>query len=242
MSTVTGLFSLEEAGQELGLSPLGVKRLVARGKMTAHRLGDRGPVRIAGEEIKRYVVGGARDLNGPALHNGYIDSRREAGDAAAFRARVVKQLAKELPDDPPNRDRVDVKASNAVRSLIRQPPGKLVRVAGDDAGPELDARMIYTVSELRRMAQPIADRYSRENRIAGGAINAIYDGPAAYAEITGEAGKAFLASGMTTRHTYPHTGPGYGNGRVVAFTLRHTELADTMTPARLIAAAIEVAF
>ena len=121
--TISGLMTIEQTAQELGTTKLAVKRLIARGRIPATRLGESGSLRIRGEDVSSYVAAGARDFDHPEWADNWFVPLRPDHQAfwAAMSEAAEEQFPKRLPQNgrPPNRS--ELRVTGAIRELVEGP-------------------------------------------------------------------------------------------------------------------------
>jgi hypothetical protein len=100
MSTSTvadgSILSLDEVRQALGVQEVAIKRLIARGKLTATAIGIGGPLRVLSSDLTAYVKKGAIDIDLPPLAGTWFspDDTRQAG---GFQSAVFKAMDGQWP-------------------------------------------------------------------------------------------------------------------------------------------------
>lgn len=220
MQSTIGMLSIEQAAGELGADELTMQRLIARGNVAGHQIG-KGAVMIDADDLKRYVIAGARDFDPPKTLNGWIHDPDTAGSAHSFRQAVAAAMGEQVPDVAPTGDRVELRADAAIKAIAAQRVPRLVNVAGKTDGARIEQWLTaYVVDALRREAWRIV----REGGEGRSPLDVLYASRADYQRVVNEAAVAVLGGSIVVRQDYPGEGPGIVQPRIVRFVLPHKEL------------------
>ncbi len=220
------LLTLDDVCNELAVEPLVVRRLYARGKLTATPLSHPLDLRFTRDAFQSYIETGAPDLTAPAVDGRwfvgpprdeavrFVGKVRTAAQPQrisedALRARVKSEGGREFT--------VGVQATAPIKAVFEQrPPKPLIRIAGADSTPTFELLAdVYFVFLLRQAAQRAVDNAVRlmDNRLVK-----LYESPTLYAGFVAAAVNAVAAetiewsevlsldarhSNLTVRYVFP---------------------------------------
>lgn len=220
---VTGWSDLQTVAAELGIEPLAVKRLIARGRFRGVRLGSEGPWRVEGGELAAYISRGAPDLKGPNIGTGWFEIGYARAVWSDLCQRIMCAAGPYLPAvSPPKglKDELVLNVNPALRTILTMAPpathGKELPFATLEQGG--------FVCLIRQAVNKIIDRRPKAGRAD---LDLLYgDGPEAYAEICMEAYKAVRAKSLTFTHTVKmHESRKYeGNPKPLRIRIPHEQM------------------
>jgi len=240
ISVSSGLLDPAGAAATLGTSVLNVKRLIARSRLRAVRLGAGNVWRISAEELGRYVAAAAVDFDPPPRS----DSDPwfpPIASAAHFPQAIVNAAADQapavMPPNVPEGGAVAIKITPAISAVILAKPSILVGetryvAAAADAALR-DWRLAYLVDRVRRFALDVLGLAD-----ASPPLPRLYESPEAYLRTIGEAVQRTLVGAITFGKIYPITDR-YGQpaSERISFDLAHSALAPTTTMATVLSLA-----
>jgi len=227
VQTQTGQLTLAAAALDLGVAPLAVKRLIARRRLRAVRLGPNGEWRIAAAEVARYIEAGAPDFAFPETDGPWLAGVRSAdGFAQAIRDAAADQI----PNEPPavrEGQAVPIQLTPAVLAVIQGPPRGPFGVQMKT--PFVDWRVAYLVDLMRKAA------YQTMGVSLEPPLQRLYDTPDAYTRVLAQAAPQVLGGAISMSKMYlVEVSPGIGDWRPIHFELSHQRLAAGRTWALVI--------
>lgn len=186
------LLDVADVAKELNVNPIAVKRLIARRRLQATRLGETDQWRITAESLADYVKRGAQDLIGPAVDELWFTDNLAFQEnlfsekllAAARDQRLtqadVDQLAKKQPKLEFD---LRLKLSPAMLTVVQGPPG----LDAFNPNKEMYARFkdwreLYLAEGLRNQARTAIRKNAKWK--ARPSIEMLYASPEQYSEIT----------------------------------------------------------
>jgi len=222
VQTQTGQLTVSAVAADLGVAPLAVKRLIARRRLKAVRLGPDGEWRIAAAEVARYIEAGAPDFAFPETDGPWLAGVRSAdGFAQSIRDAADEQI----PDEAPavrEGQAVPIQLTAAVLAVIQGPPrgpfGVQIRT------PFVDWRVAYLADLVRKAA------YQTMRVSLQPPLQRLYDTPDAYTRILAEAAPQVLSGAISMSKQYlVDVAPGVKEWRPFQFELTHQRLAAGRT-------------
>ena len=269
-ATAAGLLSFEEAAEELQTSVLAVKRIVARGRLKAHRLNKVGPQqlspgarrrwtwRIKAGDLTAYVTSGARDLDPPKFKgdNWFENLTRQAVD---FNQAVQAAASDQIPVEAPGvvlsgARRVELKMTSAIIDLAESPVPVLFGAKADPESPFRNWRELYLCQQVRTVARKLVEREpgtatpaamslpSGMKRLPGMATapDKLYEDYESYERLTSAAVEQVLSRGLSFGQSYLVKDGHVGRWVKVSFVLPHKLLASPASS--VMDRVVEVAF
>lgn len=221
-----GLLTVEHVAAELSTDTLAVKRLIARGRLPATRLGDGREWRVSEDALQQYVTRGAIDFNPPAFNANWFATDDVANANAFFDAAKEAMREQVLPELPASMvprkglgDSVDIEVTltGKVDALLKQTVPHGMRLAGAEPDSR-NWREIYLVEQLRSAARVVLGR----DRKAGLPLEKLYAGPDEYDRIVKAAEASALGKRIPLRQQYTI------DSRVINvwYILNHSQLAQ----------------
>lgn len=214
------IFDLKDCAVELELPLWGVKRLVARNRLAATRLGPDGGWRVLSSSLVNYVASGAPDLKPGEVAGDWFDNSLDRA-AEKFRDLVVAAARAQLPVavKDPNRN------GGATSYALKLTPEILAAFA-TPPGPTVPSRFatlrdVYLTERLRDFArQAIGTMFS------GSRFLALYDTPQSYRTILDAARAQVLRGSISFSKQYIDKTINVGDWFSVSFTLSNSLIAD----------------
>lgn len=133
MATMPPILSLEATAEHLECAPLAVKRLIARGVIPGHRLGDDGTERLFSRDVLAFIEKNCPDLDPPEINsNGWLEPvSRHAFIGAKNRVLAIAIEEQRIPDSRlseivesrPSRDKTfsfELRVTTAVREAWQE--------------------------------------------------------------------------------------------------------------------------
>jgi hypothetical protein len=223
----TGFLSIAAAAAELVTTELAVRRIIARCRLGAVRLGLDGPWRISCLELGRYIGAGCPDLKPPAFTADWIDHRGTATAKAQFADAMDKALLAALPEKAPVDDRetwqqadamqIEVPASAEMLALAKKP----IDFTFTPSSAQFDCPDVATaffVDVLRDLVGAMLP--SSKPRLAS-----LYAGPEAYGKLASDGTDKMRAIAFSRRADLP-AADGSGN-KAVVFNVRYRDFLDS---------------
>ena len=241
MANVTGaagFLTIAQAAAELSTKPLNVKRLIARGRIPAARLGVDGEWRLGLTNIGAYISRSAPDIAMPDNDGGWFTDGDGASYAAlTFQTNLIKAAKKGLSMDSCWSTVRDIPLTAEMRQVANQ---------GADTGhiPNrfTDAATAYFVHRIRLFARNLI------KAPPSGKLSRLYDTPDAYDTFTRDAMKRLLTDGLVFQATFSEAVPHLGFGETFPAKNPKSETgrfrvsdSELLTPARQ-AAVLQSAF
>lgn len=224
--TTSGYMGLDKAAAELEISPLEVKRLIARERLTATQLGTTGPWRIAGAELGRFIGAGAPDLKMPRISGGWFDSDDTSWAASQFHDRLIKAVTLGLGNTPPTGDGpFEIKSvTPAMRHAMTRPAEK--RLTPRQHEPTfIDAFHVWAVERVRFFAKRAIDKPGTDR------LATLYASPDDYAQVTTQAVAELLKSNIAFSYTFP------GHYKTYRYSVPLSIMLDTARRTQILQAA-----
>jgi len=197
--TISSFRPVEAVASELGTTPIGVRRLIARERLQAVTLGTgpKAPWRVSSAELDKYIGSGCPDLACPDLKGDWFGGADCDVAAGVFLSAMQTAIAAQIPEEAPAADEVQVALSNAMRAAMIAPP---VKQPGSDRDGQTfpDAFSTYAVQRLRFFARKAM---ANTGKVAGG-VSRLYESPAVYSAVTGKAMAKLLSSAISITHRY----------------------------------------
>lgn len=225
ISASTGLLDLAGAAATLGASVLGVKRLIARSRLRAVRLGAGDTWRVDADVIRNYVAAGAADFDMPLTEGPWF---RVIRSAAHFGQAIINGAADQvpavMPAGIPETGAVRLKITPPIAAAILAPPSifvgdvRTVPADADSAFP--DWRTAFLAERIRGFALEILGLADASPPLAR-----LYSDPDSYLRVVGEAVQRTLAGSIAFGKIYAVTDQ-YGQpaSRRISFELPHSAL------------------
>ena len=234
----TGLLDVAAAAGALGTTPLNVKRLIARSRFRATRLGAGNTWRLDADVIRNYVAAGAPDFDMPLTEGPWF---RPIRSAAHFPQAIINAAAEQVPATmPPNVPEVGavpIRITAPVSAVILAKPSILVGETWyipAEADVALgDWRVAYLVERVRGFALEVLGLAD-----ASPPLSRFYNSPREYLRVVDAAVRETLAGAISFGKIYAVTDQ-YGQpaSRRISFELPHAALAPTTTMATVLALA-----
>jgi hypothetical protein len=199
------LLEVPDVAHELGVEPIDVRRLIARGELEARTVGA-DKLRVERAAVERLLMKHIQLEISDQLHLDWFDSRPENLRAGEFKAKVRDAIEAVIPDDDPGADQ-DVRYSRRIREAGSAVPRPLlIAVFGSRELPYANVIELYAVSELRRLARQEVNRSSVNARVEGkrprGPLEVLYASQESYKKITAEAMQRYGEKAISVRRDY----------------------------------------
>jgi excisionase family DNA binding protein len=238
-SGLTGLLDVAAAAGVLGSTALAVKRLIARNRLRAVRLGAGKVWRIDADEIRRYVAAGAPDFDPPPRGNDepWFQNIRSA---AHFPQAVINAAADQAPEimpaNVPEGGAVQLRITPAIAAAIKGRPaifvGDTLTVPADADAVFPDWRTAYLVERVHRFALEVLGTGDGSPPLAR-----FYESPRTYLHIVDAAIRQTLAGAISFGKVYAWMDRGLPVQRQISFELPHAVLAPPTTMATVLSLA-----
>ena len=220
-ATSIGLLSFDQAAEELQTTVLAVKRVVARGRIKAHRLGESGDWRVKAEDLTAYVAAGATDLDPPKLTGRWLD-QGPARSAVEFVEAVAEASENQIPEQAPEASpggvrRVELQLSPAILEVVQKPVPRLFKDSFAPEFPFRDWRELYLVDRIRALTRKLVE--PPKDMTSGEPLGKLYGDVEAYKRLTSEASEELLSRGVSFSRSYWIASNGGGMWENVQFRL-----------------------
>jgi excisionase family DNA binding protein len=219
----TVAMTIDQAAHDLNTTSLGIKRLVARGRLPATRVGD--DWRLLPAHVEKYLAAGAPDLQSPVVGGaGWLaDWPRPAGD---FETAISDAAQMELEADPAAMARIadariepveyTVPIVGAVLSAAKQElPARLPAVR-KLRGQFLTWASFYLSEQLRTFAR---QQIGRTPFLGTSPTARLYESPTSYRAAVDAAGERMTAQSITRIAWVPVDIDGTKTKKAVKLTL-----------------------
>jgi hypothetical protein len=221
---ISGLLTLDDAAALLGISVIGVRRLIAKSLLPATLIGEADQTagwRVIGADLAAYIKGGAAQFTMPKIEGNWF--ARVPG-AATFPDAIVAACQDQIPEQAPavsEGQAVQLRVTLAVNAVCLSRPRAGLAFVEDDSLP--DWRCCYLMDLLHIMARGIAE----SSKPMQEPLAALYQSPERFRQVLAAATERMLEGYIGFSKQYLITSPnGHKEWGVIHFQLAHKLLVD----------------